>query len=114
MLAERSGVAPTVSADAWVAASAVVAGNVTIGAGRVIDHGALQVSSGPQIRIAAGVAVMPGAVIRFTGGADRPTFPVEIGMDCLIGPQASLVGCQLGEAVDVATQGMIFAGRPDR
>jgi carbonic anhydrase/acetyltransferase-like protein (isoleucine patch superfamily) len=30
MLAERSGVAPTVSADAWVAASAVVAGNVTM------------------------------------------------------------------------------------
>jgi carbonic anhydrase/acetyltransferase-like protein (isoleucine patch superfamily) len=84
------------------------------GAGRVIDHGALQVSSGPQIRIAAGVAVMPGAVIRSTCGADRPTFPVEIGMDCLIGPQTSLVGCQLGEAVDVATQGMIFAGRPDR
>jgi carbonic anhydrase/acetyltransferase-like protein (isoleucine patch superfamily) len=54
MLVERSGVAPTVSADAWVASSAVVAGNVTIGAGCVIDHGALQVSSGSQIRIAAG------------------------------------------------------------
>jgi carbonic anhydrase/acetyltransferase-like protein (isoleucine patch superfamily) len=35
---------------------------------------------------------------------------VEIGMDCLISPQASLVGCQLGEAVDVASQGMIFQG----
>jgi carbonic anhydrase/acetyltransferase-like protein (isoleucine patch superfamily) len=75
MPVERSGVAPTVSADAWVASSAVVAGNVTIGAGCVIDHGALQVSSGPQIRIAAGVAVMPGAVIRSTGGADRLAFP---------------------------------------
>jgi carbonic anhydrase/acetyltransferase-like protein (isoleucine patch superfamily) len=113
MLMKRSGVAPTVSADAWVASSAVVAGNVTIGADCVIDNGALQVSSGPQIRIAAGVTVMPGAVIRSTGDADRPAFQVEIGMDCLIGPQASLAGCQLGEAVDVATQGMIFSGRPD-
>jgi carbonic anhydrase/acetyltransferase-like protein (isoleucine patch superfamily) len=35
---------------------------------------------------------------------------VEIGTDCLIGPQASLVGCQLSEAVYVATQVMIFHG----
>lgn len=41
----------------------------------------------------------------------RPgSFPVEIGTDCLIGPQASLVGCQLSEAVYVATQVMIFHG----
>jgi carbonic anhydrase/acetyltransferase-like protein (isoleucine patch superfamily) len=113
MLVERSGVAPTVSADAWVASSAVVAGHVTIGAGCVIDHGALQVSSGSQIRIAAGVAVMPGAVIRSAGGADRLAFPVEIGMDCLIGrkrPWSAVSSVRLS----TSPPGDDLSRRPDR
>ncbi|MDR0345346.1 MAG: hypothetical protein LBI49_19990, partial [Nocardiopsaceae bacterium] len=56
------------------------------------------------------VAVMPGAVIRSTGGGRRPSHPVRIGDDCLIGPQAALAGCALGVAVYVATQVMVFHG----
>jgi carbonic anhydrase/acetyltransferase-like protein (isoleucine patch superfamily) len=110
VLLDRNGVRPRLAEDAWVASTAQLVGDVTVGSGCVVDHGALIVSGGPPIRLGTGVAVMPGAVIRSTGGHDRPSFPVDIGDDCLIGPQASLAGCALGQAVYVATQVMVFHG----
>ena len=100
---------PVVAPDAFVASSAVLVGDVRIGPAAVIDHGALIVSTGAPIELGARVAVMPGAVIRSTGGG-RPPYPVRIGDDCLIGPQAALAGCTLGAAVYVATQVMVFHG----
>ena len=110
MLVERNGAAPHVADTAWVASTAQLVGEVVVGPGCAIDHGALIVSGGPPIRLGRGVAVMPGAVIRSTGGPSRPEFPVDIGDECLIGPQAALAGCTLGDAVYVATQVMIFHG----
>jgi len=101
---------PVVAPDALVASSAVIVGDVRIGAAAVIDHGALIVSTGAPVELGARVAVMPGAVIRSTGGDRRPSHPVRIGDDCLIGPQAALAGCTLGAAVYVATQVMVFHG----
>jgi len=106
MRSEISAIAP----DAFVAPTAVVVGDVRIGPGSVIDHGALIVSSGTPVVIGARVVVMPGAVIRSTGSAGRPPYPVAIGDDCLIGPQAALAGCTLGADVYVATQVMVFHG----
>jgi carbonic anhydrase/acetyltransferase-like protein (isoleucine patch superfamily) len=100
---------PVVAPDAFVASSAVLVGDVRVGAAAVIDHGALIVSTGAPIELGARVAVMPGAVIRSTGG-ERPAYPVTVGDDCLIGPQAALAGCTLGAAVYVATQVMVFHG----
>lgn len=100
---------PVVAPDAFVASSAVLVGDVRIGPATVIDHGALIVSTGAPVELGARVAVMPGAVIRSTGG-ERPPHPVSIGDDCLIGPQAALAGCALGAAVYVATQVMVFHG----
>jgi carbonic anhydrase/acetyltransferase-like protein (isoleucine patch superfamily) len=101
---------PVVAPDAFVASSAVVVGDVRIGPGTVIDHGALIVGTGAPVELGARIAVMPGAVIRSTGGGQRPPHPVHIGDDCLIGPQAALAGCTLGAAVYVATQVMVFHG----
>src|SRR5215469_12998194 len=101
---------PVVAEDAFIASSAVLVGDVRIGPAAVIDHGALIVSTGAPVELGARVAVMPGAVIRSTGGDQRPPHPVRIGDDCLIGPQAALAGCTLGAAVYVATQVMMFHG----
>lgn len=101
---------PVVAPDAFVASSAVLVGDVRIGPAAVIDHGALIVGTGAPVELGACVAVMPGAVIRSTGGGQRPPHPVRIGDDCLIGPQAALAGCALGAAVYVATQAMVFHG----
>jgi carbonic anhydrase/acetyltransferase-like protein (isoleucine patch superfamily) len=101
---------PVVAPDAFIASSAVLVGDVRVGPGAVIDHGVVIVSSGAPVELGARVAVMPGAVIRSTGGGGRPPYPVRIGDDCLIGPQAALAGCELGAAVYVATQVMVFHG----
>jgi carbonic anhydrase/acetyltransferase-like protein (isoleucine patch superfamily) len=101
---------PVVAPDALIASSAVLAGDVRVGPATVVDHGALIISTGAPIELGARVAVMPGAVIRSTGGDQRPPHPVRIGDDCLIGPQAALAGCTLGAAVYVATQVMVFHG----
>lgn len=96
--------------DAYVASSAVVVGDVLIGSGCVIDHGATIVATGSSIELGTGVVVMPGAVLRSSGGVGRPAHPIAVGVDCLIGPYAPLAGCKLDSAVYVATQVMIFHG----
>jgi carbonic anhydrase/acetyltransferase-like protein (isoleucine patch superfamily) len=101
---------PTIAADAFVASSALIVGDVRVGPGCVVDHGAVIVATGPPIELGSRVVVMPGAVVRSTGGEHRPAHRVIIGEDCLIGPQAALAGCEIGAAVYVATQAMVFHG----
>lgn len=110
MLIARNGVRPTVSATARIAATAVVAGDVTLGAGCIIDHGAVIESSGPRVYLEDGVIVMPNSVIRSVGGSARPAFEARIGPGSLIGPLSSLVGCRLGADCYVATGVMVFQG----
>jgi carbonic anhydrase/acetyltransferase-like protein (isoleucine patch superfamily) len=101
---------PNIATDAFVAASAILVGDVRVGQGSVIDHAAVIVGTGSPVVLGERVVVMPGAVIRSTGSDERPPHPVIIGDDCLIGPQAALAGCTLGTAVYVATQAMVFHG----
>lgn len=110
MLVERNGTRPRIGSGAWVAPSAHVVGNVVLGDGCVVDHGAVLVSSGPPVRLDEGVVVMPGAVVRSVGGTNRPAFPVHVGAESLVGPLAALAGCSLGPATYVATGAMVFQG----
>jgi carbonic anhydrase/acetyltransferase-like protein (isoleucine patch superfamily) len=110
MLVERDNARPVVADGAWVAPTAQVVGNVTLGAGCVVDYGAVVLSSGPPVLLDAGVVVMPGAVVRSVGGESRPPFPVHLGAESLVGPLASLVGCTIGAACYVATGVMVFHG----
>jgi carbonic anhydrase/acetyltransferase-like protein (isoleucine patch superfamily) len=68
------------------------------------------IATGSPIELGSGAVVMPGALLRSTGGRDRPAVPLKIGEDSLIGPQAALVGCEIGSAVYIATQVMVFHG----
>jgi carbonic anhydrase/acetyltransferase-like protein (isoleucine patch superfamily) len=85
-------------------------GDVQVGEGCVIDHGAVLLSSGPPVVLGTGSVVMANAVIRSAGGAHRPAFPTYIGEDVLVGPLASLVGCTVEDAVYIATGVMVFQG----
>ncbi len=110
MLVARNGVAPRIDPSAQVAPTASVVGDVTIGAGCYVDYGVVIASSGPPVVLGEGVSVLANAVIRSVGGHGRPAFPVRIGAESIIAPQAALAGCEIGERCYLATAVVVLQG----
>ncbi len=96
---------PKIDETAFVAPNAVVCGEVTVGKHVRIMFGAQIIAESSPITLGDYCIVLENAVIRGTGN-----FPVYIGNNCLIGPNAHLVGCRLEENVFVATGASIFHG----
>ncbi|GGB06531.1 hypothetical protein GCM10011491_38310 [Brucella endophytica] len=100
---ERS---PSIDPDAWVAQDATVCGDVIIGAGSRIMHGArLVAEAGGSIRIGRNCIVLENAVIRATSRHD-----CSIGDHCLLGPNSHVAGAQIDDEVFVATGAAVFHG----
>jgi len=98
--------APSTDPDAWVAEDATVCGDVAIGAGSRIMHGARMVAeAGGSIRIGRNCIVFENAVIRATSRHD-----CFIGDHCIVGPNSHLVGAQIDAEVFVATGAAVFHG----
>ncbi|AOE62420.1 gamma carbonic anhydrase family protein [Pseudomonas corrugata] len=94
-------IAPT----ARIASSAVLEGNVSIGAGTVIGHGAVLVAEGGELSIGENCIVMENAVIRSTAHDD-----CHIGNHVMVGPHCHLTGCRIDDEVFVATGASVFNG----
>jgi carbonic anhydrase/acetyltransferase-like protein (isoleucine patch superfamily) len=105
VLFESRGARPHVDSDAFVAASAVVSGDVTIGSGSRIMHGAVVTSEDGPVVIGRDVVVLENAVIR--GRAGHPT---TIGDSVMIGPHAHVNGCAVGGGSFIATGASVFPG----
>ncbi|MBV8488980.1 MAG: gamma carbonic anhydrase family protein [Candidatus Eremiobacteraeota bacterium] len=100
---------PKIHASAYVAPSATIAGDVTIGAGAAILHGAVVVSEGAPVTVGAETVVMEHAVLRGSGGSALQ-FPLAIGDRCIVGPHAYVVGATIGKGCFVASGSKIFNG----
>jgi carbonic anhydrase/acetyltransferase-like protein (isoleucine patch superfamily) len=105
VLFESRGARPRVDPGALVAASAVVSGDVTIGAGSRIMHGAVVTAEDGPVVIGADVVVLENAVIR--GRAGHPTI---IGDGVMVGPHAHVNGCVVGTGAFIATGASLFPG----
>ncbi|CAH2599136.1 Gamma carbonic anhydrase family protein [Rhodovastum atsumiense] len=106
MLIAHGEKAPQIDPTAWVAPDATVCGDVSIGPGARIMHGARLIGeAGGAIRIGRDVIVMENAVVRA-----GPRHPCSIGDHCLIGPNAHVTGATLEDQVFVATGAAIFHG----
>src|SRR5262249_39881245 len=106
MLIEHAGKRPMIDPTAWVAPGATLCGDVTIGPGVRILHGARLVGeAGGAIRIGRDAIIMENAVIR--AGTKHPC---TIGDHCLIGPSAHVTGATLEDEGYVATGAAIFHG----
>lgn len=105
MLFEHLGHAPTIHPDAVIAPSAVVSGDVTIGADSQVLAGAVISAEGGPIVLGEHVIVMENAVLRASSSD-----PLRIGDHCLIGPLASISGARIGDEVFIATGARIFNG----
>jgi carbonic anhydrase/acetyltransferase-like protein (isoleucine patch superfamily) len=103
MLISHLDKSPHVDPLAWVAPSATVCGDVTVGPNCRIMHGASVIAEGGSITIGECGIVMENAVIRST-----TRHSCTIGNFCLVGPNAHLVGCTLEDEVFIATGAAVF------
>lgn len=105
MLVEHCGMKPTVHETAFVASTAVICGDVTIGPDSHVSFGAVVTAAGAPVKIGANCVVMENAVLRGT-----PKHPLTLGDNVLVGPHAHLTGCTVGNDVFLATGCSVFAG----
>jgi len=105
MLIEHLGKSPVVDATAFVAPNAVVCGDVTIGPGARIMFGAQVIAEGGSIQIGRECIVMENAVLRSSA-----THPLSIASNCLVGPNAHVVGSTIEKEVFLATGCAVFHG----
>jgi carbonic anhydrase/acetyltransferase-like protein (isoleucine patch superfamily) len=106
MIISYSQHAPRIDPDAWVATDATVCGDVTIGAGTRIMHGARIVAEGGgSIRVGRNCIVLENAVVRAT-----TSHPCAIGDYCLVGPNSHVVGARIADEVFIATGAGVFHG----
>lgn len=105
MLQIHAGKSPHVDESAYVAPNAMVCGDVRIGPGARVMHGAQLIAEGGSIEIGAECIVMENAVLRSTA-----RHSLVIGNNCLVGPNAHVVGCTVGDEVFIATGAAVFHG----
>ena len=102
---EHLGAQPRIHPDAVVAATAVISGDVEIGADCQILHGAVITAEGGAITLGENVIVMENALIRATS-----TNAVHIADHVLVGPMASVSGAVVETEVFLATGTRVFNG----
>jgi carbonic anhydrase/acetyltransferase-like protein (isoleucine patch superfamily) len=102
---EHLGARPRIHPGAVIAPTAVISGDVTIGADCQVLHGAVITAEGGPITLATSVIVMENALIRASAAN-----AVHIGDHTLVGPMASISGATVAEEVFLATGTRIFNG----
>jgi len=106
MLVTHAGKTPRIDPTAWVAPDATVCGDVQVGPGARILHGARIIGEGGgAIRIGRDCIVMENAVVRA-----GPRHGCTIGDHCLIGPNAHVTSATLEDQVFIATGAAVFHG----
>ncbi len=94
---------PRIDPSAYVAPTAVICGDVSIGAESCIAFGAVLVAEGSPIVIGSRCVVRENALIRSV-----TNHPVRIGDNVLIGPGSALTGCTVEDEVFLATGVTVF------
>ena len=105
MLLEHQGKRPRIHESAYVAPTAVICGDVTIGEDCQILFGAVLVAEGGPVAIGSNCIIMECAVIRGTS-----SLPTNLGDHVLVGPHCHLTGCTLEDCVFIATGATVFNG----
>lgn len=97
--------APSVDPQAYVAPTAALSGQVRVGPGSCVLHGAVLTADGGPVEVGANCVIMEHAVLRGTA-----RHPLTVGDHVLAGPHSYLTGCTVGDEVFIATGAMVFNG----
>jgi carbonic anhydrase/acetyltransferase-like protein (isoleucine patch superfamily) len=101
MLIRHRGRDPKIHADAYVAPTATLIGDVEVAAHARVLSGAVVDAEGSRVRIGEYCMVGEHAVLRASAVVGPQ--PVEVGDHVLIGPHATLLGCTVGRCSYIAT-----------
>lgn len=104
-LIEHLGKRPQIHDSAYVAPTAVICGDVTLGAGSRVLFGAILSAEGGPVVVGQQCIIMENAVIRGTRA-----LPAHLGDHVLIGPRAYLSGCTVEDNAFLATGSTVFNG----
>lgn len=104
-LYSHQGRTPTVDPSAWVADTAVLVGEVRIGAHARVLHGAALTDDGGRVTVGEYTIVMEQAVLRGTRA-----HPMNVADHCVIGVGAALTGAEVRSRVFVASGARVFNG----
>jgi gamma-carbonic anhydrase len=96
---------PQVSESAYIAPTAVLAGDVTVGPHSRVLFGAVITAEGGPVEIGRNCVIMENAVVRGVPGQQT-----RIGDDVLVGPHAHLTGCVIDGRSRIATGATVFNG----
>ncbi len=103
MLLARTNLRPHLDPSAYVASTAVLAGDVRLGPGCAVSHGSVLDAGDGSIALGRECVIMEGAVLK---GSQR--FPLLVGNNVLIGPRAYLTGCVIEDEVFLAAGSTVF------
>ena len=103
MLIEHRGARPAVDPTAYVAPTAVLCGDVRVGAGARVLFGAVLTAEDGSIAVGERSVIMENALVR-----GRAASPVVIGDDVLVGPQAHVNGARIEDGAFLATGTSVF------
>lgn len=109
MIIKHRGVEPRIDASVYVAPTAVICGNVTVGSQARVMFGAVIDSEASGVEIGACCIICENAVVRATRveGVDHP---VRIGEHAFISPHATLLGCRVASHAYIATGATVLQG----
>src|ERR1700746_3138156 len=96
---------PQVSESAYIAPTAVLAGDITVGPHSRVLFGAVITAEGGPVRIGSNCVIMENAVIRGV-----PNQETRLGDHVLVGPHAHLTGCMIEGDSRIATGAVVFNG----
>ena len=103
VLIEHRGKTPVVDPTAYVAPTAVLCGDVHLGAESRVLFGAALTAEDGRIDVGARCVIMENALVR-----GRASSPVAVGDDVLIGPHAHVNGATVGDGCFLATGSSVF------
>ena len=105
VLVEHRGRRPRVAESAYIAPTAVLCGDVSVGEHSRVMFGAVVTAEGGPVEIGAHCVVMEHAVVRGT-----PGHAGRLGDHVIVGPHAHLSGCVVEGDSRVATGAVVFNG----
>lgn len=109
MLIKHRGFEPALDSSVFLAPTAVAVGRVQVGPRSRIMYGAVLDSEGSRIEIGECAVICENAVLRATASGDVE-YPVLIGDNVFISPQATLLGCTVESCAYIATGATVLQG----